>query len=166
MSTQKKTIRDWALVALQIALLLGIVVFVKLYDVPDKEHDASQSQATLRARRPIPQGARTYHMSGSFEGPTIIELTIDPLDTNAGQNQNISTKISDANPITSVQVVVTLDNESEATSAPLSLSEGTDTDGVWTGSVIFPDDTLETNYTVAIIATSLTGTSRVVTTIR
>ena len=110
--------------------------------------------------------AQTYGISGNFAGPQTTSLTVNPLEAEAGQMQSMSVRVSDPNPVTSVTVVVTLDNVSKATSANLSLFGGTNLNGIWKGSVPFPNDTQERNYTITVTAVSTTGVSSIVTTIR
>ena len=152
--------------AVEVAILVAFVAFMALYAIPNRTIDAPESPTGLLPTRPIPRGIQTYEISGKFTGPQTTKLTVDPLDAKAGQTQNVSVDVSDVNPVSSVSVIVTLDNVSKANTTDLSLSEGTDTNGVWIGSLTFPDDTLDKNYTVTVVAVSTTGTSKIVTTIR
>ncbi len=148
-------------------VLVAVIALVKFYAVPERQKDSvDESQGSSRPLRPIPQGIQTYSISGNFAGPQTTELIVDRIDAKAGEMQSVSVKVSDANPVASVTVAITLDNVSKATSANLTLTEGTNLDGIWKGSVAFPDDTLERNYTITVIAVSTTGVSSIVTTIR
>ncbi len=158
---------NWGWIVVQVAVLVAVVALVKFYAVPDEQKTSTdKSQEGSRPSRPLPQGIQTYSISGNFAGPQTTELTVNPIDAKTGEMQSISVKVSDTNPVTSVTVVITLDNVSKATSANLSLAEGTDLDGIWKGSVAFPDDTLNGNYTITVIAVSTTGVSSIVTTVR
>lgn len=153
-------------VAVEVAILVGFVAFMALYAIPNRTIDTPGPQASPVSQRPIPQGAQTYEIISNFTGPVIAELTVDPLDAQVGQTQDLSVKVSDTAPVSSVEVTVTLDNASKANIAKLQLAEGTDINGVWKGSIVFPNDTLKMNYTVTVIATSANGTSKIVTTVR
>jgi len=154
-------------VVVEVAVLVAFVAFMVFYAIPNRTIDTpTEPQASPIAQRPIPQGIQTYEIVGDFTGPVITELTVDPLDAKVGQTQNLSVKVSDTIPVSSVEVTITLDNNSKANTAELQLAEGTDVNGVWGGSVEFPNDTLKLNYTVTVIAISANGTSKIVTTVR
>lgn len=118
----------------------------------------SPSPTSGKKVRPLSTGSHTYGVSGKFIGPNLLELTINPVDAKPNQNQTISLKAKDTSPITSIKAVIKLDNKENTLN--LSLTSGTNIDGVWSATAPFPDDTLNNHYTITVIAVSDRGTSQ------
>jgi hypothetical protein len=82
---------------------------------------------------PIKQGEEIYNISqGKTNGPKITKAVINPHDPENGTTQTVSISTSHTKPITSVIVSVFSDNM--ITPHNLTLSSGTNQDGIWSGS--------------------------------
>lgn len=84
-------------------------------------------------------GRQTYNTLGRGDGPQIRQFVIDPFDALAGENYAWRVKVFYSSPITSVRVILTLDNG--VTEHELRLVEGTATDGWWEASWSMPGTT-------------------------
>jgi len=113
-------------------------------------------------------GSQTFSVRSGPGQPQIQRIILDPLDYQTGSSQTITVKARDTNrnsefclglpcPITSVSVAFTTD--SGTTTVSLSHSSGSTTSGYWSASWT-PTDTHCVTYSVAIIATSASGTSQ------
>jgi len=108
---------------------------------------------------PLAPGAQTYAVS-TKDNPKITQVVIEPLDVNKFASQTVSVKIQETNekPITEVTGKALTDSMSFP--FPLSLIDGTNTNGTWQGSW-FNEDTYCQNYMLIVTATSESGTSKV-----
>ena len=107
------------------------------------------TQKEISTPRPIPHGKQTFSTwFGSTKG------LIDPYDPPVGSSQVVQLQLTDSSGITDVQVIVTTD--ASCSSFPLSLSSGTNTNGIWTGSWVV-DSTYDFVYLMSIQATNAIG---------
>jgi hypothetical protein len=83
---------------------------------------------------PIAQGQYTYSFSWGpgTTVPKMTTLTVDPHDPKVGQKQTVSLHMTHTAPIESISLVLTTDTQKNT--YPLTLTEGINTDGTWTGS--------------------------------
>lgn len=103
----------------------------------------------------------TYQVGmGAHDGPTITQVIFDPLDVKKGETLNLSVKTNFTSTISSVTAVLTTDNGSQNIS--FSLSSGTNTDGVWNGSVTL-NDSVDYKYVLTITSKSANGKQSTVT---
>jgi hypothetical protein len=104
---------------------------------------------------PLANGKQVYTISGSLPGaPRISEVTFDPIDPDKGGNFNLAVKTLDGTGVTSVEVTLNTDNKS--TDSKLNLTDGTNNDGVWTGSLKM-DDSYDYIYRLRIKAKNTGG---------
>lgn len=104
---------------------------------------------------PLAQGKQSYTVDGSGS-PQLVSLEIDSFDPVISVTQTIRALLRDASSVTSVTVVLKTDNGIKT--FPLSLSSGTDQDGMWSASWV-TTDTHEIRYIFTIRATSSSGSS-------
>ncbi len=104
-------------------------------------------------------GSQTFGMRSGPGMPQIQRITVDPLDYQIGSPQTIKVRVRDTsgNMITSVSVVFTTD--SGTTTVPLPFLSGSASKSYWFGSWT-PTDTRCVTYSIAVIATSASGTSQ------
>ena len=108
---------------------------------------------------PIASGEQTYAVS-TKDNPKITQVVINPLDVQKYASSTVSVKIQETNekPITEVTGKALTDSMSFP--FPLSLIDGTNTNGTWQGSW-FNEDSYCQNYMLIITATSESGQSKV-----
>ena len=141
-------------------------IFLRVYDQNEYQRSPGAGSVEVFEEEddtpPLPEGKDTYFISSGEEGPQLYEATIDPLGSaEPGVQQEISVKARNETPIQSISVTMILDNGTYA--VPLELVEGTEFDGIWTGSWGV-QDTHESIYQAAIEAKSEEKTSRIVLT--
>jgi|GEM_PF-5824833 len=93
------------------------------------------------------------------KGPKISSLTLAPLDPQKGVRQTLSVHLTYPTPIDTASIDYTSDNTIRT--LPLTLSEGSRTDGTWSTSWTV-DDTILYTYKITIIATASGITNRVI----
>ena len=108
---------------------------------------------------PVAPGVQTYAVS-TKDNPKITQVVINPLDVQKYASSTVSVKIQETNekPITEVTGKALTDSMSFP--FPLSLIDGTNTNGTWQGSW-FNEDSYCQNYMLIITATSESGQSKV-----
>lgn len=107
--------------------------------------------------RPLATGRQEYTISsGKEEGPRFTKLILDPIDPKPGQKQTVSVSVTNDEPVTQMQYI--LKTDTTETSRDLSLSQGTATDGVWSGAWTI-EDTYLYMYGAIIKAQSSNGTA-------
>ncbi len=86
---------------------------------------------TPRTIRPLPSGIQTYRVSygKNNKGPKIKEAIIDPLTPKIGDTQKVTLTITSDSAITKAEII--LHTDTKKTTYPLSLINGTKTDGTW-----------------------------------
>lgn len=107
------------------------------------------------APEPLAQGKQSFTVEGSGN-PAVVSGDIDPLDPMVGANQTFSVRVRDTDPVTSVTVSFQTDNGLRT--FPLSLSSGTELDGIWTESWIVTD-THNTTYKFTVRMADAAGRS-------
>lgn len=144
----------------------------KDFKVPIKQSNNSQKSAisgdTQSAPNPtmeavpttipykLPTGSQTYRFSNgeSVVGPKIQTLIINPLDPAKSGSQTITLTIKHDSPVTSAVVTIITDNNESP--LILKLTNGTDTDGTWTGNWTV-NDTYNKRYGIKFSLKSSTG---------
>lgn len=113
-----------------------------------------------RSPAPIVKGKLSYSISrgSKSKGPNPSKLVIDPTDPQMNEKQTMTVKITSAKPVKSV--ITTLNTDTKQTPHPLTLKEGTNTDGTWEGSWTI-NDTHDFTYNVTIEAKDDTDTAKV-----
>ena len=106
------------------------------------------------------QGVYTVGQGKGHTGPTITEVTFDPLNVNKGQDLTVLVRMKNTSPITSAKAELEMDNHEKA-SFVLTRVSGTDTDGQWKGTVNVNDSILYT-YILTVRAGSANGEADVV----
>lgn len=107
---------------------------------------------------PIPPAPVTLYISfNQGVNPNISLGTIDPQYPEVGVTQTISVSASDPSAIQSVSVRVSTDTNQ--TTIPLKLTSGTATNGTWTNSWTFYNDTYNNNYCFKITAVDALGST-------
>lgn len=125
---------------------------------------SSEVKPTERPIVPIVKGSVIYNVSqGSHNGPNITQMVIDPQEPASGVAQNVTVKVKSSKPVTAVEIVLKSDNTEKTHS--LTLTGGTELDGIWTGSWTI-EDTILYNYVETIKATNADGVSSVDVSIR
>ncbi len=108
------------------------------------------SPSPLPTPRPLPHGKHGFTVQGgNRNAPQFGRGFLDPIDPQKNTQQGIIISASNSVPIDSVTAIIKTDNKE--TSIKLSVSEGTNTNGTWTGSWTV-NDTYLYNYIVQIIA--------------
>lgn len=107
----------------------------------------------------LPQGKGVYSVSqGKHQGPSISQVTFDPLDVRKGQKLTITIKATDQTPVTSVTATL----QTDSTQNELVFKQVSDTStSDWETSIKI-DDTLWYRYILTIKATSSNGTTEVI----
>ena len=84
---------------------------------------------------PLPTGPQTYRVGHGkdVKGPKMTEVTFDPFDPKVGGKQTITVKAAHTSPIKRVAITLETDN-GQTVLYPLTLIEGTETNGTWQGS--------------------------------
>lgn len=115
--------------------------------------------------RSIPHGPKRFSVGQSDKKvPQFSNGTIDPYDPEMGGTQSITISLQHSQPISTVTLKLKTDHKiSEA--YPLTLSEGTPTNGVWKGTWQINDTYLYT-YGIVLQAVSNTTTASVEITMR
>ena len=100
--------------------------------------------------RPIAQGRQIYSTRGGSKiGPKFNKIVVNPFDPKKGEMQMFEAKIKDITPITTVTLTLKTDHGEK--NYPLKLSQGKDTDGVW--SVSFETEDIHNYiYTATFVA--------------
>lgn len=106
--------------------------------------------------RPLPTGPQQYSVS-SRSNPEVKTFDISSLDTKVGDLQKMSITIQGSpSPVSSVTVKLITDNKS--TDYPLTLSSGSNTNGVWSGTWT-ANDTHDTIYQATVTVKYQTGSN-------
>jgi hypothetical protein len=142
--SSKSVIQAYLLPAVAVVLILILVwvlltqlgVFSVKIEQPGQDATGQTSMAPTPTPTPteLKQGKETYQYSWG-QGTTIpklMSIELDPHDPKVGQTQNVKTKMVHTSPLDSVSIILFSDNKE--TTYPLSLTEGSNTDGVWSGS--------------------------------
>lgn len=142
------------LLVLLIAVIgVGAVVVVKtgvlqIQVTPSIPLQKKSQTQTVSAPTPTPTatylkpGKETYVYSWG-EGTTVPKMNqvdIEPHDPKKGQKQTVTVKYTHTSPIQQVSLQLFSDNKSET--FPMTKSEGTDTNGTWTGTWTVNDTVL------------------------
>jgi hypothetical protein len=143
-NSSKSAIQAYLLPVLAVALIITLasILLIQLgvFSVKIEQSDQNAPGQTSMAPTPTPtptelkQGKETYQYSWG-QGTTIpklMSIELDPHDPKVGQTQNVKAKMIHTSPLDSVSVILFSDNKE--TTYPLSLTEGTNTDGSWSGS--------------------------------
>lgn len=160
---------------LAIFVIVGATAFA-WYWIQQQSSPAEESQSPLlsqeEALNPTPtptptklvHGKDTYSVSGGGgSGPSISEVTFDPLDPAVGSTQIISVKVSD--PTAVLSVIVNVRTDTKTTTVELQRVNGTEIGGTWEGRWIVPETYLY-NYIPTVIAKSNSGETKIPITIR
>lgn len=78
---------------------------------------------------PIIKEKQTYSVSQNTDGPKMSQIVLDPQEPSIGQKQRITATIKHTAPIT--EVLLTLTTDAGDQKIPLTLSSGSNQDGVW-----------------------------------
>lgn len=141
------------LVLLLAVIAAGTVVVIKtgvlqVQVTPSVINIKNRQSNSLSAPTPTPTstylkpGKESYIYSWG-EGTTIPKMNyvdVDPHDPKKGQTQKINVKFTHTAPILQISLQLFSDNKSET--HPMTMSEGTDTNGTWTGSWSIDDTVL------------------------
>lgn len=161
-ATKGQTHLLWGLLPV-ILIIIGIWVFltrqgfltVKVEPpVGETQQTTGQSQ-TAPTPTPTPtrlkQGKETYIYSwgAGTTIPKLISLELDPHDPKVGETQKLKARMTHTSALASVSIKLYSDNKE--TTYPLTLVEGTDIDGFWSGSWKI-DDTLLYRYVFTVIS--------------
>lgn len=175
-SSKKATNGQVTSAIIAIAVIIGATAFA-WYWMENKStlqqetqtQELSQGEPTpIPTPTPTPtkliHGKDTYSVGGGGStGPSISEVSFDPLDPAIGGTQIITVKISDTSPVTSAQVNVRTDTKT--TPVKLTRISGTDLGGIWEGRWVIPESYLY-NYIPTVVATSDRGETSIPITIR
>jgi len=140
-------------------LIIAYLVWYFQYNPQSLEtFDAQSPPATSSLPSPSPspafllQGKQSYSISqGDKTAPQITKAIINPLDPKLNQQQTIQIKTSHSNPIESVTLKLTSDNDQAEIN--MELVEGTDLNGTWEATWEITDTVLY-NYLLTITAKS------------
>ncbi|MBI2661435.1 hypothetical protein HYX09_04175 [Candidatus Woesearchaeota archaeon] len=103
----------------------------------------------------VASGKQRYFVRSNPNSPQFLEVTIDPLDVHVGDNQTMSVWIRDQEaPIT--QITAAVETDTGIRTYLLTLIDGTNQDGTWTGSWIVRD-THSREYTTNFTAKNSLG---------
>lgn len=127
-------------IVVAVLIALGILIFAGTTTLKQDSGNADQGAGTEVMKKksevdtpPLPEGEDTYSISSGEPGPEVYAITINPLGgAKKGMTQSLKVKVRHELPVRSVTVTMIMDNGSHPVS--LSLTEGTDLDGIWTGS--------------------------------
>ena len=127
-------------IVVAVLIALGILIFAGTTTLKQEEGSKNQGAETEVIKKkadvdtpPLPEGEDTYSISSGEAGPEVYAITINPLGgAKPGTTQSLRVKVRHEFPVQSVKVTIIMDNGSHPVS--LSLTEGTNLDGVWTGS--------------------------------
>lgn len=108
---------------------------------------------------PVLSGKQSYKLL-SGESPSFKEAWIDPLDAAAGENQLIAARVENPSKIKNVAVTIMTDGEERTLN--LKLTEGSEYNGVWSGSRVMMG-TYERIYRFRFSATDETGKTSSIT---
>jgi len=109
---------------------------------------------------PLPPGKGVYNVSqGQHQGPSISQVSFDPLDVRSGQELIITAKVADKEPVTSVTAILQLDKTQK--NLTFKLINGTNLSGNWQTSIKI-DDTLWYRYILIIKAVSANGSTEAI----
>lgn len=104
----------------------------------------------------IPPAPITFYVSlNSGIYPNFTQGTVDPQFPRSGVTQTVSLNVVDPSTVQSVSVLIKTDTK-QAT-IPLRLTSGTATDGTWSASWAFYNDTYNNNYCLKFTATDVAG---------
>jgi len=143
-------------------LAIGTTYYFAIKTKDEVPNESGISNVANRATIVCPSissGSQTFNMRSGPGMPQIQRITVDPLDYQIGSPQTIKVRVRDTsgNMITSVSVVFTTD--SGTTTVPLPFLSGSASKSYWFGSWT-PTDTRCVTYSIAVIATSASGTSQ------
>ena len=94
----------------------------------------------------------------SANRPLITRMYFNPLDVWEGEEQNIVADIRDEDPVIEAEAIVVTDNETNR--YPLELAEGTELDGLWSGTWEVTD-THASRYEITVRARTNSNESEV-----
>ena len=115
---------------------------------------ATQTPTSKPTPRPLPTGPQQYAVN-SRNNPEVKTFDISSLDTKVGDSQKMSITIQGSpSPVSSVTVKLITDNKS--TDYPLTQSSGSNTSGVWSGTLT-ANDTHDTIYQATVTVKYQTG---------
>jgi hypothetical protein len=143
-------------------LAIGTTYYFAIKTKDEVPNESGISNVANRATIVCPSissGSQTFNMRSGPGMPQIQRITVDPLDYQIGSPQTIKVRVRDTsgNMITSVSLVFTTD--SGTTTMPLPFLSGSASKSYWFGSWT-PTDTRCVAYSIAVIATSASGTSQ------
>lgn len=149
--------KDQGFVTLLLLLLavIGVGAFVvvktgvlQVQVTPSQQNIADSLRKTSNA--PLPTPTSTYLKPGKEsyvyswgEGTTVPKMNyvdVDPHDPKKGQTQKVNVKFTHTSAIEQVSLQLFSDNKSET--HPMTMSEGTNVNGTWTGSWNIDDTVL------------------------
>lgn len=112
---------------------------------------------------PVPfavHGKQVYSVSrgSGSKGPDVAKVTVDPIDPKVGGTQMMSIKVTHTKPVKSVNVTLASDAKKKTT--VLTLTSGTNTDGIWEGSWTI-DDSIDYIYNATIEAKDGKDTAKI-----
>lgn len=152
------------LVILIAVIAVGAVVVVKTgvlqvqvtptVSVPNKPQNQTVSVPTPTPTATyLKPGKETYVYSWG-EGTTVPKMNqvdIEPHDPKKGQTQKVTVKFTHTSPISQVSLQLFTDNKSETHA--MTMSEGTNMNGTWSGSWAI-DDTVSYRYDLRFLVTA------------
>lgn len=152
------------LVILIAVIAVGAVVVVKtgvLQVQVTPSIPLQQKSQTQTASVPTPTPTATYLKPGKEsyiyswgEGTTVPKMNyvdVDPHDPKKGQTQKVNVKFTHTSAISKVSLQLYSDNKSET--YPMTMSEGTNVNGTWSGSWNI-DDTVLYRYDLRFLVTA------------
>ncbi|MCG2789885.1 MAG: hypothetical protein L6405_08085 [Actinomycetia bacterium] len=153
-----------------LVILLGLIVFIVFKYYRSKiittekpvEQTAEQQPTPTPTPSPIslPPGKGTYNVSqGKHQGPSISQVSFDPLDVRSGQKLTIIVKATDTAPVTSVTAVLQLDQTQK--DLVFKLINGDALSGDWQTSIKI-EDTLWYRYILTITSVSTSGSNQTI----
>lgn len=121
--------------------------FKKTTDSQDIALDNLSSNSTPQTNYTLPPGEQVYEFSHgeNVKGPKPKSLTLTPLSPREDRLQSASISISDSLPIK--KITLTVVSDTLVTAHELTLTSGTEKDGIWSGSWSL-NDTIDNRYAV------------------
>lgn len=118
---------------------------------PTVSQEAQETQRRANAPTPIAQGPQTYFIRSSGDGPVLTRLMISEFDPAVGERQGIQVETQFTQPVESVTATLITDNGQQT--FPLTLTQGSPTQGSWTVEWT-NQDTHDEIYTLILEASS------------
>jgi hypothetical protein len=128
---------------LAVALVTSLLLVIYFIFPSAKKEIKSEPQniwsPAIETPPPILGGTQTYKISGNkkAELPSVTEVTLDPQDPQAGQQQTITIKANGPTTIKEVIAILHLDNDKDFEYI-LDFKEGSPTHGSWAKTFSFP----------------------------